>query len=183
MNTIFVLLFLVLSTTAFADDVSLIQTNAVIKEAAPEEVVAEAPKPSPSPAIVDSDLQRMKEFVKEENERLKAIKILNLDLEQASLELKKREIEVKLAGLSSSPNTQSSLSRLSDENGAHPMIKVVGIMLSGDVRSAKLDIGGVISSVSEGKTIKNGVIIKKIFEDGVVIAYLDGREETINFGV
>src|SRR5262249_18575180 len=83
--------------SVWAEQVSWIDRPPQKVEAAP---VAVAPLPAVSDKKAeprDEEFDHMKEFMRQEDERIKAIKILNLDLERADLELKKREIEVKLA--------------------------------------------------------------------------------------
>ncbi|MBI4310085.1 MAG: hypothetical protein HY591_07130, partial [Candidatus Omnitrophica bacterium] len=120
------------------------------------------------------DFNQMQEFLQQENERVKAIKILNLDLEHANLELKKKEIEVKLAEL----NKTGVAVNLSSNPGS-PSMGVSGIFVSGTDRWALMNIDGVRVQVKPGQAMRDGMVIKEINADAVIVRHRDARKETI----
>lgn len=127
----------------------------------------------------DPGFEQMKEFLRQENERIKAIKILNLDLERADLELKKRQIEIKLANLNKHtvvPAGPASAVFLK------PAFKLRGIFTSAETRQALINANGVTIQAIEGQTVGEGVTVKQITNDAAVLEYTDGKQETLNLG-
>ena len=183
MNIILIILLL-LCARAWAGEITLIENNPPpVKEAVSQKDIAMAEKTVPKEKeTVDRDFEQMQEFMRQANERLKSIKILNLDLERADLELKKREIEEKIIGLNKDQNT-APIGLDSSTGLVKPMsFKVVGIFLNGNARQAIVSIDGRFIQVQEGQSIRQGVLVNKINADSVIFGYPDGKQETINFG-
>jgi hypothetical protein len=127
----------------------------------------------------DKKYEDMRQFMGQEDERIKAIKILDLDLQRADLELKKRQIEVKLADLNKS---NAALSPLTASGFLKPAFKLSGIFMSGSHREALIDVQGANIQAEEGKMIQDGVIVAKINTDSALLKYADGKQETLNLG-
>jgi hypothetical protein len=183
MGFIFLCLFLVISSAGGASQVSLIE-----KAGEKKKVAVIAPVKAPVKTIektveiqkppVEQDFQQMKEFIQQENDRMKEIRILNLDLERADLELRKKEIETKLAGMNKNGRVITS----GFSAAAKPVLKVTGIFVNGVDRQVLMNVDGVNIQVKEGESVRQGVIIKKITSDTVLLQYADGKNETIAMG-
>ncbi len=178
MQGLLVMLVLLCSViNASAGDVSLIGVEQNEEMEAP---VSENPVvPSVKMEKIDADLEEMHDFMRQENERLKVIKMLNLDVERADLELKKREIEVKIVELNKGQGSAAVLPAVATGS----VLKVAGIFMNGEMREALMDLDGVHVSVHEGQKLNNGIVIKKISADEVLIQHEDGQEEGIGLGV
>ena len=136
---------------------------------------ADAPALAATPDA-DKEFEQMDEFVRQENERLKAIKLLSLDLQWADLELRKRKIESKLAALTRGPVA------LPSANSEKTILKVAGIFLSEGRKEALVDINGTRHAVSEGESLVGQMLVKQISSDEVVLEYPDGRQHNLKFG-
>ncbi len=114
----------------------------------------------------------------EENERIKAIKILNLDLERSNLELKKKEIEVKLADL----NKNQSVHIQASDSFRPSAVKLAGIFVHGDGRQALFEVDGTYVHAGQGEQVKEGVLVKEIKNDKVILEFKDGKQQTFILG-
>ncbi len=140
-------------------------------------VLAVPPAWAQEPSKVDYD--QMKEFMRQENERMKAIKILSLDLERADLELRKRQIEVKLSELNkNNPAFTAGMSA----DFSQPVLRLSGIFIGGDSREALVNVKGINIQVSEGKPIEKDIVLKKIGTDHVLLEHTGGKQEALHLG-
>ena len=181
------LLFLAGCVPAGAEEISLITP---IKDPKHSNVEPQKSKALPQPVMkkdvpkdnehIDRSFQQMKDFMREENERLKAIKILNLDLERADLELKQKEIQVKMAKL----NKEGGML---DSNGAallkssKPLIKITSIFLNDKSKEAVINVDGLNLNTHEGEQTVSGIAIKKITSEAVTVQYSDGQVQELKF--
>ena len=180
MNIIVMVLFLN-AVNVWAGEVSLIEKNTITAKKTPvkEKSMIQEKKAAKAEPI-DQGFEQMKEFIQQENERLKAIKILNLDLERADLELKKGEIEVKIAGLNRGSN--AAIAGLSTGISKPAVVKLCGILMNGDDREALVNMDGIYVQIKEGFALRNGALVRKVSDDAVVLEYADGKKETISLG-
>ena len=129
----------------------------------------------------DDGYDQMQEFMRQENERIKAIKILHLDLERSNLELKKKEIEIKMADLNK--NQSPSLPVNPAPGSFQPlMMKLSGIFVRGDQREALMEVDGSHVQVRAGGRLRDGITVKKIDSDQVVLEYTDGKQQIFTLG-
>ncbi|MBI3601272.1 MAG: hypothetical protein HY209_00015 [Candidatus Omnitrophica bacterium] len=160
-----------------AHEVSLIEEeavkeNIVTPQGEPSEEVEDDPQ--------DDDFQQMNDFIQQENEKLKSIKLLNLDLERADLELKKKEIEQKIAQLNKSEGTLSASSQenTTDLKTSRPIIKLLSIFESKTMKQAMLSIDGVNINVKEGQQMDE-MVVKSINLQTVIVEYEDGQTQEL----
>ena len=130
----------------------------------------------------DQEFDQINDFIDQEDEKMKGIKLLNLDLERASLELKKKEIEQKMAQLNKSEGTFSVTSQdaASDETMHKPVVKLISIFQSPAGKQAVLNVNGVNINVKEKQQI-DGVTIKTIDSQEVIVQYADGDSQHLYF--
>ncbi len=125
-------------------------------------------------ALVDTQeaggLEQLQDFMRKEDEKLKAIKMLDLDLTRADLELRKREIEVKLAGFNASPDAPAS------------GIKVRGVMVNGDMHGVWMEVNGQDVHAAQGEYVSGGILLKSVKSNEVVLEHPDGKQEVLGFG-
>lgn len=172
-----ILLVLFLSTmNVWAGEVSLIERNAGLagQKPAPEKKIVQEKK-APEKVPIDQSFEQMKEFMRQEDERIKTIKILNLDLERANLELKKGEVAVKIAAIGPSSSLSTGTSK-----PASP--KLCGIFAQDNNKEALINVSGVYIQAGEGEALRDGVLVKKIGPEAVLLEYPDGKKETIELG-
>ena len=176
-NMLTILVLLLAAIDVRAEQVSLIEAPQKTAEALP--VVQPPAEPVKIPKEdADKDFQSMKEFMQQENERLKDIKILDLDLQRADLELKKREIEIKLAALNKDQNPVF----FGPELSTGPAFKVVGIFLNGKTRQALMKVGGANRQVHEGEKLNSDASVKTITADAVILQFSNGETGTFTLG-
>lgn len=183
--TIFFLFFLASGT--LAGEISLLDKSIStqkppVSEKEPEMQTSETEQRASQAAPeenIDDGFTQLKEFMRQEDERLKTIKILNLDVERADLELKKRQIELKLADLNKNTSVAISSNPI---NPSKPVFRLAGIFVQEDTRQALMNVNGVNMQVGEGKPLAEGVMLKRIDTDTAVLKYPDGKEETLYLG-
>jgi hypothetical protein len=172
-----VLVFLLLlPINAYAEQVSLIQMPEpqVVPPPAVELPIKE--EEVPEQQVPDENFLEMKAFMKEQDVRLKAIKLLNLDVARADLELKRREIESKLANLNQGPSSSMQMSMKESDLS----IQVASILISPKKREAVLQTGGLRTRVEEGSKI-NDKTVSKIEAAAVTLEDAKGNTETLKF--
>ena len=123
----------------------------------------------------DQGYDAMKDFIRQEDDRLKDIKLLSLDLEKADLEFKKKEIQAKMAGLSGTVTQDKGALT----PGGLPDIRVSGIVIKEGVGHAFISVEGRIFYVREGQDIGDKMKITKITDQAVLIQYPDGRTRSL----
>ena len=125
----------------------------------------------------DQGYDAMKDFIRQEDDRLKDIKLLSLDLEKADLEFKKKEIQTKMAGLSGTVAPDKGV----PASGDLPDIRVSGIVIKEGVGHAFISVEGKIFYVREGQDIGDKMKITKITDQAVFIQYPDGRTRPLEW--
>lgn len=123
----------------------------------------------------DQGYDAMKDFIRQEDDRLKDIKLLSLDLEKADLEFKKKEIQAKMAGLSGTVTQDKGALT----PGGLTDIRVSGIVIKEGVGHAFISVEGRIFYVREGQDIGDKMKITKITDQAVLIQYPDGRTRSL----
>lgn len=167
------IVFMFFPLRAWAGDVGFIERK---------EQAQEKPKPAALAAnkVNDKEFERMREFMRQEEERIKQIKMLNLDLERANLELKKRQVDAQLAELG--PKQGTTALPAADLPKA-PIIKLNGIVMAQDMQRAWITVDGTQSFFKEGQAIGTGLTLRKIAPDSVVVEHADGNKETIRIEI
>ena len=146
--------------------------------------VSHVPIPNdPIKMHIDHEFEQMKDFMQQEDERLKAIKILNLDLERANLELKKKEVESKLAVLNQDHVFLPEALKLPSSSLQPMVFKVNGVFLTEKIRLAMININGTSTQVAEGQLMREGVLVKRINPEAVTLEYPDGKQEILSVGL
>ena len=125
----------------------------------------------------DQGYDAMKDFIRQEDDRLKDIKLLSLDLEKADLEFKKKEIQAKMAGLSGTVTQDKGALT----PGGLTDIRVSGIVIKEGVGHAFISVEGRIFYVREGQDIGGKMKITKITDQAVFIQYPDGRTRSLEW--
>ena len=126
--------------------------------------------------------ESMKGFIQQEDDRLKEIKLLSLDLEKAGLELKKKEIQNKMEGLNGALPQEKGAASVVRNTGASSDLRLSGIMINDKVRQAFIVAQGKQLSVHEGQDLANGMKIAKITAKSVSIVYADGTTRQLELG-
>lgn len=151
------------------EKISMIQQNSITNQE-----ISEA-----EDDLADDDFEQMNEFIHQENERLKNIKLLNLDVEWANLKLKKKEIEQKIVQLDKAGGAGPSPT-LTPGVSDKPVMKLLGIFESDAFKKAILNINGAKVNVQEGEQI-NGMLVKSITPQSVVLQFEDGQTQELRF--
>ncbi len=125
----------------------------------------------------DQGYDAMKDFIRQEDDRLKDIKLLSLDLEKADLEFKKKEIQTKMAGLGGTIAQDKG----APASGGLPDVRVSGIVIKGGVGHAFISVAGKMFYVHEGQDIGDKMKIIKITDQAVFIQYPDGRTRPLEW--
>lgn len=145
-----------------------------------DDALAEAQEGS-GETIEDFQFQEMNDFIHQENEKIKGIKLLNLDLQRVDLELKKKEIELKIDQLS-----KGSMSNIKIEEGSSqprislPVLKLVSIFVSDNSKRAVISFNGVNRSVNEGDEIQS-LSIQNINRQRVIVKDVNGQIQELYF--
>ncbi len=120
--------------------------------------------------------------MRQEEQRVKAIKLLSLDLEKTDLELKQKEVQVKLAQLNKA-NVGESLGTGAPMPDKSVFIKrLTALTVTEDFKEAVLDINGVPITVHEGDSIIDGKVLH-IDAQGVMLAYPSGKQEQLSLNL
>ncbi len=127
-----------------------------------------------SAAWAEEDYSAMRDFIKQEDERLKEIKLLTLDLEKADLEFKKKEIESKMSGLVGGPSPAQGIVSTKTADGL-PDVQVSGVMINNTSKAAFINVDQKLFIVREGQEFGNGIKAVKITDQLVSVQYADGK--------
>ena len=182
---LFSLIFLPLMRDAQANEISLIEhdilpkgnsekeTSVVTTE---EDVLENAQEESHN-----QDFEDMNDFIHTENEKLKDIRLLNLDLEKYNLEFKKKEIEQKMAQLNKleNPMIPSNQENIAGSKMVKPVLKLKSIFENEAKKQAMLSINGININVKQGEKV-SGVTIKIISPQLVAVEYEDGDTQELH---
>ena len=126
-----------------------------------------------TPSWAEDGYAMMKSFIQQEDERLKDIKILTLDLEKSGLELKKKEIQVKMAELSGAPAPDKGAGGFAGTG--LPDVRVSGIVINDRLKQAFISVDGKVFPAREGQELENKMKIIKITGQSVSIQCADGQ--------
>ncbi len=184
-SLIFMGFILWLTAGAQAHEASLIEADTIPPKASEkismiqEKPIANQEVSETADDLADDDFEQMNDFIRQENEKLKNIKLLNLDVEWANLKLKKKEIEQKIVQLDKAEGT-GALPTLTPGVSDKPVIKLLGIFESDVFKKAVLNINGAKVNVQEGEQI-NGMLVKSITPQSVVLQSEDGQTQELRF--
>lgn len=170
MSFLILLFVLTFVSTSAAEDLSLVQPPQIVKEIAPPNTVENT---------IDPEFEEMKSFIRLEHERMRALKILNLDLERANLELKKREIELKLSDLNKGMVTPAM--GLSSGHETSELV-LAGVFINKSKKAALFKLDGRMVHVPQGSLINEQMTLKEVKENSVVLEQADGGLQTIQLG-
>jgi hypothetical protein len=175
---IFILLFV--CGQAQANDVSLIEEGVVVTPVLKQLPVINEQEVDDNKGQED-EFAQMDSFIKKENEKLKAIKLLNLDIERADLELKKREIEQKMVQLNVREGVSSTVKQEEGDEAKinKPILRLAAVLESNAKRQAILNFDGRHINVKEGQEVE-GVLVKTIKTQGITIQYQDGQTKELS---
>lgn len=173
MPIILVLILLFVVPQVFADEVGLIDANLPKLETNMHEdtVVEKDVVPQEQQS---STLREVDDFARQEEEKIKSIKLLSLDLEKAGIELKQREIQVKISELN---KTGPLVVALSSTQASVPR-RLIALTLTDDFKEAVMDVGGSSIIVHEGDSIADAKV-ESINAQGVIIRNADGTQESL----
>jgi type IV pilus biogenesis protein PilP len=178
-----ILMSLLMVSGVQANEISLLEEGVVIPAVKKEEAIINKQEISESKEDPESedDFKQMDDFIKNENEKLKGIKLLNLDLEMANLELKRREIEQKITQLNKSWGSLpiGKQEYINEDKSDNQEPKVAAVFQSNAKKQATLDFNGRHINVQEGQEVR-GLMVKAINSKGITIQYQDGKIKELN---
>ncbi len=188
---IVVLIFVLMSRESFAKEMSLLETTMLPQLNteqtddqfdSDEEDVSEPLENDETKEeyVQDDDFEAMNDFIHEENERAKDIKLLSLDLEKAGLILKKKEIEQKIELLRRPQNGDLLKTDEDQESKSVSKFKLISVFVSSSVKKAILNINGVNYDFKEGQQIGD-ITVASIEPEKVVIKLSNGLTQDIYF--
>ncbi len=177
MNLIFLFCFLVLSSGQVNAQTS---ANATVNQV--ELTAADSSKEEFSP-----ELESMREYMKNQQQRMQKIELLSLDLDEAKLELELRQKKAELGKLAgsgafssnsvlNSSNSTDSKFKSATINYSEPEIKT--LFVTDLYKQAVLSVDGNEITVKEGDKI-GAVTIKEINSIGVVLLKEDNQQVKI----
>ena len=121
-----------------------------------------------TPSWAEDSYADMKSFIQQEDERLKDIKLLSLDLE-------KKQIQAKMAELSGTAAQDKAAGVLGKVTDGPPDIHVSGVIINDAVKQAFINMDGKMFPVREGQEIGDKMKVIKITSQFVSIQYADGK--------
>jgi TolA-binding protein len=127
-------------------------------------------------------LQEMDEYMRKEDERIKDIRLLSLDLEKAGLELKQKEVQVKMVELSKGSKSAGVDAGPSSLNPSMFIKRLMALTVTENFKEAMIEINGAVAVVHEGDGIADGKVFV-IDAQGVNIIYPDGKEERLSLNL
>ncbi len=166
----FVSIFLIWQIQIHAKEISMLDQD-------PDKTVEESNSIKTVESVVPEKKPEdpMRAFINQENERLREIKLLDLDVMRADLQLKQKEIQSKL-----SKYEQSSEVNIKDV--ASDPIKLNGIVQLGAEKQAIVLINGSVTYFKIGQFIDSAYKVKSISDDRMVITDEQGQEKIIMIG-
>jgi hypothetical protein len=176
----FVIIYFVMLFQVNAKEISLLDQE----EIEPTEV--SLPKDEKTVLIKDADnlenktLDAMREFMNLENERLREIKLLDLDVTRANLRLKQREAETKLVQLNQEYAIPSS--KISSNDPLVSPMVLKGVMKVGKEYQAIARVKDKIINVKEGDELDIGLKVLRIENDKVVYKGTNDEEMVLSLG-
>lgn len=180
---VFRILFCLLSVLVFiylpghADEVSLIH-----EDIHNEETLDTEPLDSNEKNIQEMPTSKeLLDFIAEENAQLRKIKLLDLDVAKAQLQLKQKEIQVKLAALNPVENVTHHSNLTTHDIEAFGVI-VRGVIYIDSHYQAILQLNNNIVTVKSGDLINGGYKVVDIKSNQVVLNDAQGLEKIILVG-
>jgi hypothetical protein len=172
---ILIFLFFFFPSKAFSSEVSLIDHKKAHQGSLKK---ANLKATQGTDMINSSDLKVVEDFISQEDERVKDIKLMTLDVEKADLQLIQKEISMKLAQLG---KTEGLMPQALLEKGQQPppRIKINSLVISQGFKEALISLEGVGYTAREGDTLAGSLTIKSIGINNIQVRYLDGKDETI----
>ena len=129
-------------------------------------------------AWAEEDYSSMKKFIQQEDERLKDIKILSLDVEKTELEFKKKEILAKMSGLNQGHEQERSNS-LSKPLDNVLDVHLAGVLINGNDKLAFINFNGKVLTVREGEEFGDQIKALEITSEQVCLQYPDGKKQIL----
>lgn len=174
MNIVFVVMLVLFlyELPIRADQISLIESkqDSTINV---EEPFSLNDEEEPDVMVQTDDFQQMEEFMREENERLKDIKLLTLDVQKASLELKKKETDQKISQLTIAKDDMPSVG-VEESVQTHPTIQLLGVFSSSAKKEAVLSINGKQGRVQQGEEFQ-GIRLVAVKSQMIKVEHQDGE--------
>lgn len=111
-------------------------------------------------------------FIKTEEQIIRDLKLLNLEVEKTKLQLKKQQMLTKL-------NKLTDVVEIKEPNAVTSGVCVTSVLLSTQNKVAMLTINGEHERVIEKQKLMDNSIVKEIKADGVLLEDADGKSNFI----
>ncbi len=173
------------STFVLAEEVGLLANKTIAIDAA---VLVKEKKGSLSKPVVAVEHplvdvpNEMDAYIREEEGRIKDIKLLSLDLEKANIQLKRKEIESKMAELNKTNAPTLVTMPQSLPSGGVLLKRLTALTVSGDFKEATININGVSMMAHEGDAVGEAKVAT-INAQGVDIIYPNGKKEKLTLNL
>ena len=149
------------------------------------------PQQAPAPEDdSDKDLERMKAYRENLENKQKELDVIKLDLEKASLMLKKKEAEKEIYQIDKviPGNTKESgaIGGLSSQDVKDPVLdssdmKIQLLVISDNLKEGQISLKGASYSFKEGDVLPFKLTVEKIEPSGVTLKEPDGAVLKLNF--
>ena len=126
-----------------------------------------------------ASLRDTEDFIKAEEQRIKAIKLLSLDLEKLNLELKQKEIQAKMTQLDKTGPMDMPVATPSTEGQPPAAKRLIGLTVAANLKEAVVEVNGIKSIVHEADTVAGGKV--HITDNEVTLVYPSGKQEKLRF--
>ncbi len=173
---IYLIMFFFFCVPVFAAEVSMLdrdieheeENSSLLKE--PTQVKT----PESVPLIDNPENNATYDFIEQENQRLREIKLLDLDLQRADLRAKISKLDQDNTALMPKGSKEVSSTEFP--------IKLKGVMSIAQDRQALMMVNEKKISVRVGGVVGEGFMVMRIDDDKVVLKDKDGKEKIIVIG-
>ena len=116
------------------------------------------------PLYAQEVVMNMDMFIDEEDKRIQEIRLLDLDVQKADLQLKQQEIARKMAN---SVGEDFTVPHPAGSNPAHASMRVISVVVADDYQEAVLKINEQHITCHQGDFIGDGWKVEAITREGV----------------
>lgn len=132
------------------------------------------------PTVGRCEEDQLQVFLNQENARLREIKMLDLDVTKANLQLKQKEIESKIAQLTPAKESGEEFLKPSETKEKGSAFRLKGILTVSGERVAMIQINEQVLNLKKGDVFNSDYKIFRIDIRDVVITDLKGNQTTIS---
>ncbi len=172
----FLILFLCLQQCALAGEIGLLpQDDEEVESASQEKILLEQKEESQEKLEIPTQED---DFITQEKTRLQNIKLLSLDLEEATLKHKIRDINAKAISIDAKDKEHAKDQVVNEEEG----FVLVGIVISGKVAKAVLNVNGKLKEFLQGDAVDRQWVMKTITPKTITLEKSDGTVQSLSIG-